>query len=226
MRRSSWDLRPGEARALQERLSSQAEIAGPSGNARSGGGHRCRIRGPRPHHPGRGRRTALSGSAARRVGAGAAADPVSLRAGLLSFREIPAALGALAALACTPDLLLCDGQGLAHPGVRPRLSSGLAGRRANHRRCQVPPAWRLCPTSSRTRGVVAALGPRRARRRRRAHAARRQAAFVSPGHRVDAASAVRLTLACTGRYRLPELHTGWPPTADPIPAGRPGVAPQ
>jgi deoxyribonuclease V len=28
--------------------------------------------------------------------------------------------------------------------------------------------------------------------------------FVSPGHRVDVATAVRLTLACTGRYRLPE----------------------
>jgi deoxyribonuclease V len=28
--------------------------------------------------------------------------------------------------------------------------------------------------------------------------------FVSPGHRVDVASAVRLTLACTGGYRLPE----------------------
>jgi Endonuclease V len=35
--------------------------------------------------------------------------------GLLSFRELPAALDALAALACTPDLLLADGQGLAHP---------------------------------------------------------------------------------------------------------------
>ncbi|MGD8805216.1 MAG: endonuclease V, partial [Chloroflexota bacterium] len=35
--------------------------------------------------------------------------------GLLSFREAPAALAALAQLATCPDLLLCDGQGLAHP---------------------------------------------------------------------------------------------------------------
>ena len=28
--------------------------------------------------------------------------------------------------------------------------------------------------------------------------------FGSPGHRLDVASAVRLTLACTDRYRLPE----------------------
>jgi deoxyribonuclease V len=35
--------------------------------------------------------------------------------GLLSFREAPAALDALAQLTLSPDLLLCDGQGLAHP---------------------------------------------------------------------------------------------------------------
>ncbi len=35
--------------------------------------------------------------------------------GLLSFREIPAALDALAKLRVKPDLLLCDGQGYAHP---------------------------------------------------------------------------------------------------------------
>ena len=35
--------------------------------------------------------------------------------GLLSFREIPAVLEALALLKTRPDLLLCDGQGIAHP---------------------------------------------------------------------------------------------------------------
>jgi deoxyribonuclease V len=35
--------------------------------------------------------------------------------GLLSFREIPAALAALERLAVAPDLLLCDAHGIAHP---------------------------------------------------------------------------------------------------------------
>ena len=35
--------------------------------------------------------------------------------GLLSFREIPAVLAAVERLNVRPDLLLCDGQGIAHP---------------------------------------------------------------------------------------------------------------
>ncbi|MCC6656854.1 MAG: endonuclease V, partial [Rhodocyclaceae bacterium] len=35
--------------------------------------------------------------------------------GLLSFREAPAVLAAMRKLRVRPDLLLCDGQGIAHP---------------------------------------------------------------------------------------------------------------
>ena len=35
--------------------------------------------------------------------------------GLLSFREAPAVLAAMEQLDVLPDLLLCDGQGIAHP---------------------------------------------------------------------------------------------------------------
>jgi deoxyribonuclease V len=35
--------------------------------------------------------------------------------GLLSFREIPALLDALKTLEVDPDLIFCDGQGIAHP---------------------------------------------------------------------------------------------------------------
>ncbi|MBB5911550.1 deoxyribonuclease V [Nocardia transvalensis] len=35
--------------------------------------------------------------------------------GLLAFRELPTTLAALEKLGTTPDLLVCDGQGIAHP---------------------------------------------------------------------------------------------------------------
>ncbi|MGA7936098.1 MAG: endonuclease V, partial [Kovacikia sp.] len=35
--------------------------------------------------------------------------------GFLSFREVPSVLDALEKLSLAPDLLLCDGQGIAHP---------------------------------------------------------------------------------------------------------------
>ena len=35
--------------------------------------------------------------------------------GYLSFREVPAAIKVLRKLSIPPDLILCDGQGLAHP---------------------------------------------------------------------------------------------------------------
>lgn len=35
--------------------------------------------------------------------------------GLFSFRELPAIVQALARLTIRPDLIICDGQGLAHP---------------------------------------------------------------------------------------------------------------
>jgi deoxyribonuclease V len=35
--------------------------------------------------------------------------------GFLSFREVPAVMDALEKVSTTPDLILCDGQGIAHP---------------------------------------------------------------------------------------------------------------
>ncbi|HMQ34949.1 MAG TPA: deoxyribonuclease V [Chloroflexaceae bacterium] len=125
--------------------------------------------------------------------------------GFLSFREAPVILDALAMLRAAPDLLICDGQGIAHPrrlGIASHLGvlSGLPaigcaksllvgrhpelpderGARAplTHRREQV--GWAL-----RTRPGVKPV-------------------FISPGHRVALDTAVDLVMACVTRYRLPE----------------------
>lgn len=125
--------------------------------------------------------------------------------GLLAFREIPAILAALEQLDGLPDVFMVDGQGLAHPrrigiachlGVvvdRPSLGcakSLLVGRFG---------------TLPETAGSVSDLLDRgevvgRVVRTRQGV----KPVFISVGHRIDLDDAVRLVLACTTRYRLPE----------------------
>lgn len=125
--------------------------------------------------------------------------------GLLSFREAPAILDALSQLSQPPDLLLCDGQGLAHP-----RRCGLA--------CHLGLLSELPSigvAKSRLLGEHAALGEQRgdwqplldngevigaALRTRQ----RTKPLYVSIGHRIDLLSAIEFVLACTPRYRLPE----------------------
>jgi deoxyribonuclease V len=110
-----WDLTPAQARALQERLSGHAEL-------RDRLGAPALVAGIDVGFEDRGRVTraavaVLSFPDLQLVESALARRTTTFPyvPGLLSFREIPAVLEALAALARTPDLLLADGQGLAHP---------------------------------------------------------------------------------------------------------------
>ncbi len=125
--------------------------------------------------------------------------------GLLSFREIPAVLEALGQLSAPPDLLLCDGQGYAHPrrfglachlGVLTGLPSigvaksrliGTHGPLPAHKGAWVPllDGDEAIGAVLRTRTAVAPL-------------------YVSIGHRITLPTAIHWVLACTTRYRLPE----------------------
>lgn len=132
--------------------------------------------------------------------------------GLLTFREGPVILAAWKKLKSRPDLLLFDGQGIAHPrGMGLATHMGL---------------WLDLPSigvaKSRLYGVHESPGPNRgdtadlldevdpelvigAVLRTRTNV---KPVFVSPGHRIDAARATGFTLACCTRYRLPET-TRW-----------------
>lgn len=126
--------------------------------------------------------------------------------GFLSFREAPAMLKALALLPDPPpDLLVVDGQGLAHPrrcglachvGALAGLPAvGFAKSRLTGRFDPPGPEkgdW--SPLMSRKEWVGAAVRTR----------AGCSPIFVSPGHRVSIESAVRLAVAFTGKWRLPE----------------------
>jgi deoxyribonuclease V len=125
--------------------------------------------------------------------------------GFLSFREAPLVLAACRELDITPDLLIVDGQGVAHPrglglashlglfldiatiGCAKSLLCGVHGALDEGRgaSADVVYAGEVVAAALRTRDGV---GP----------------VYVSIGHKVDLASAVEWVLHCTGRYRLPE----------------------
>lgn len=125
--------------------------------------------------------------------------------GLLSFRELPAVLVALERLSKTPDLVLCDGQGRAHPrrfgiachlGVETGLATiGVAKSRLCGRHDEPGSdkgARSLLLDDGETIGMVL-----RTRDRVRP-------LYVSSGHRISLDTAADLVLACCSRYRLPE----------------------
>lgn len=125
--------------------------------------------------------------------------------GLLSFRELPAVLEAMNQLRGSPDLLLCDGQGIAHPrrlGIASHLGlvTGLpsigVGKSRLTGRYQEPGA---------RRGDWSALldGEEEIGRVLRTRNGVKPV-FVSPGHRVSMADAIDWVLRCGTGYRLPE----------------------
>jgi deoxyribonuclease V len=125
--------------------------------------------------------------------------------GYLSFREIPAIESAFARLRSTPDLILCDGQGYAHPrrfglachlGVLADIPTiGVAKTRLLGEHGPVPAGrggW--CALWHEGEVVGAVLRSREGVK----------PLYVSVGHRIGLASAVRYVMAATTRYRLPE----------------------
>ena len=125
--------------------------------------------------------------------------------GLLSFRELPALLAAFKRLRNEPDVLVCDGQGVAHPrrcglachaGLLLDLPSiGCAKTRlvGDHR--SVGPRRGASESLCLDGDVVGAV----LRTRERV-----KPVFVSAGHRADIQSAVDLVLALASPFRLPE----------------------
>jgi deoxyribonuclease V len=129
--------------------------------------------------------------------------------GLLSFREIPAVLKAMEALNTIPNLILCDGQGIAHPrrfGIASHLgvlcdipTIGVAKTRLIGSFEEVPNergAWSPLIDQGEVIGAVL---------RSKVNV---KPLFVSIGHRIGLTTAIRYVIACSTKYRLPET-TRW-----------------
>jgi len=125
--------------------------------------------------------------------------------GLLSFRETPVAIKALEKLTVAPDLILCDGQGLAHPrrfGIACHIGlivdvptigvakSLLVGKFENLGETRGSTA----PLIHRNEQIGVALRTKD----------KVQPVYVSIGHRISLETATDYVLQCTPKYRLPE----------------------
>ncbi|MEW6744181.1 MAG: deoxyribonuclease V [Planctomycetota bacterium] len=199
-----WSVTPSQATRIQQRLASLVRVMKPCGRLRF-------VAGVDAAFPGGG--TCIGGvvlwDLARHevVEQHVAMRPLNLPyiAGLLSFREAPALLAALRMLTIEPDVILCDGHGLAHPrrfgvachvGVitqRPTVGCAKSRLVGSYRE---PGLERGACAPLRDEGAV--LGS----------VVRTQDSvkpvFVSVGHNIDIRSAVRLVLRCAASFRLPE----------------------
>ncbi len=205
MLRHRWDISPRRAIALQRELAARVRIERISGQVRTIAGTDC----------------AFAAGGKRIVAVAVLCDASTLEViasanveqpcrfpyvpGLLSFREAPAVIAAVKRLPNRPDLLMCDGQGLAHPrrlGLACHVGlwldlptigtakSRLCGRHrpvGNNRRCRVQLRHKgeIIGAVLRTRTSVKPL-------------------YVSVGHRATLDDAVRWTLRCARKFRLAE----------------------
>lgn len=200
-----WNLTPRQAVALQNRLRSRLELVPPRGPLR-------RIAGADISYE---RFSDLAHAAfvvlelpdlkiiARSHATARMTFPYV--PGLLTFREAPALLNAWSRLALEPDVVMFDGMGIAHPrrmGIaahlgllldKPAIGCGKSrlfgahdepGMRAG--------SWKPLRDGGETIGAVLrtrdGINP----------------IYVSPGHHMDLKTAIQLTMACVGRYRIPE----------------------
>ncbi|MET0069424.1 MAG: deoxyribonuclease V [Candidatus Thiodiazotropha sp.] len=200
-----WNLTPSEAVALQKRLKPQVidrdcfgtlhRVAGVDvGFEAQGSITRAAV-------------SVLSYPDLQPIEASVARLPTSFPyiPGLLSFREVPAILQAISSLRHAPDIFLCDGQGMAHPrrfGIACHLgvytdtpAVGVAKTRLTGSHGEVPEqkgGWVPLIDKGETIGAVV-------RTRNRV-----KPLYISVGHRISLQTSIRLVLACTTRYRLPE----------------------
>lgn len=126
--------------------------------------------------------------------------------GLLGFREAPALVNAFKKLTVRPDIVMVDGHGISHPrglGIASHIGvlldiptigvakSILVGKMkkdvASLVRSKVPLIWNEKTIAMAYRSK-----------------ARARPLFISSGHRVSLATAVKLVESCLTRYRLPE----------------------
>ncbi len=200
-----WNVSPAEARRIQERLCRELTLEGDFGQPRTIAGADVAFD--------RSGRTAFAGvvvydfPSLERIGTATARAPLTFPyvPGLLSFREGPVLLAALERLEIDPDIILFDGQGIAHPrgfGLAAHMgllldvpAVGCAKSRLVGK-FEVPGSAAGSRSELREKGDVigAVLRTRDGVR----------PVFVSPGHRIGVDGSIEAVLACLDGLRIPK----------------------
>jgi len=201
----SWDLTPGEAIEVQQRLRNLVRLRPLAGPVSAIAGADISFN--------KFSETVYAGVVVLSLPALRIIESAGVRSvakfpyvpGLLSFREAPSLLEAWEKLKTKPDVLMLDGQGIAHPrrfgiachvGVLLDLptigcaKSILVGRYGE----LGLEAGSRSPLVDRGEQVGVALRTKN----------KVSPVYVSPGHLIDLDSAVDLVLRSTGKYRQPE----------------------
>jgi deoxyribonuclease V len=227
LRLHGWNVTPEEARNIQIRLRRRVELTDRLGRVRFVAGADLAFRLPERRSWERGTGRAIAGVVVFAFPEMEEVERVCVERkltfpyvpGLLSFREIPALLAAFARLRNSPDLIFCDGQGIAHPrrfgiashlGVlldRPTIGcaksrligeSAEPGLKAGAWSPLIGPAEKKDGEApGRGMGAQEVIG---AVLRTRAGV---RPIYVSQGHRISLARAVEFTLAACDGYRIP-----------------------
>ncbi|NKC16023.1 MAG: deoxyribonuclease V [Gammaproteobacteria bacterium] len=200
-----WDLTTAEARELQERLRPLASRTDDLGEIKTVAGVDCGVL--RATRQVRAAVVVLDAQSLLEVDRAVTVQPVSFPyvPGFLSFREIPAILTAMEQLPELPDMVVCDGQGYAHPrrfglachlGVLlDRPSIGVAKSRfiGTHGDVLQQRGSRV-PLMDKEEEIGAVLRTRDGV----------QPLYISCGHRIGLDTAIAWVLHLAPRYRLPE----------------------
>lgn len=125
--------------------------------------------------------------------------------GLLAFREGPAILETFKKIKNKPDIIMIDGQGIAHPrgfGVASHVgvlldipSIGVAKKRLYGKYSEPSDLQGSCNPLRNSRETIGAV----LRTKNKV-----KPVFVSVGNKIDLKTAVKVTLNCSRGYRIPE----------------------
>lgn len=201
-----WNVSVAEAAEIQRSLRSRVSLVGEFDEPRLVAGVDISV--PRGSSTGRAAVVILSYPDLELVEVRHAVRPLEMPyiPGYLSFRETPIALDAFERVRNEPDIVLVDGQGIAHPrglGIASHLGLVLDKQTVGCAKSRLTGRYTEPGIEKGSVSPLVDSGGNRIGDVVRTRTGVKPL-FISPGHRIGFEGAVEAVLRCTTTYRLPE----------------------